>query len=59
MAKIQKVIYYSDELRDEFSTAVIQARPIDENYDYGGKTFSWKVKRFFLHRIFAQPIAVL
>ena len=59
MAEMKKIVYYSDELRDEFSTAVIQARPIDENYDYGGKTFSWKVKRFFLHRIFAQPIAVL
>ena len=36
MAKIKKIVYYSDELRDEFSTAVIQPRPIDENYDYGG-----------------------
>lgn len=53
----RKVIYYSDELNDEFSTAVITARKIDESYDYGGRKTSWKLKRFFLYRIIAFPVA--
>ena len=53
----RKIIYYSDELNDEFSTAVIRPRKIDESYDYGGRTFSWKIKRFFLWRIIAVPVA--
>lgn len=55
--KKRKVIYYSDELNDEFSTAVITPRKIDENYDYGGRKTAWKAKRFFLYRIIAFPIA--
>ena len=58
MADKRKVIYYTDELNDEFSTAVIKARAIDEHYNYGGKTLLWKIARFFLHRIIAQPIAI-
>ena len=58
MAEKREEIYYSDELNDEFSTAQITPRAIDENYDYGGKTIVWKLKRFFLHRILAQPIAI-
>lgn len=54
----RKVIYYSDELNDEFSTAVINPRKIDENYDYGGRTFFWKIKHFFLYRIVAVPLAI-
>jgi len=30
----KKVIYYKDELKDEFSTAQIKPRIIDENYKY-------------------------
>ncbi len=59
MAENNRIVYYTDELRDEFSTAVIKPRPIDENYDYGGRTFLWKAKRFFLHRIVAQPMALV
>ena len=31
--KKNKVIYYNDELNDEFSTAVIEPRIIDERYN--------------------------
>ena len=31
----RRVIYYSDELNDEFSEMQIKAIPIDQNYDYG------------------------
>ena len=30
--KNEKTIYYEDELNDEFSTAKIEPRKIDENY---------------------------
>ena len=36
----QKIIYYKDELNDEFSDAKIEPRQIDENYGAGsGKTY--------------------
>ena len=34
----KKVFYYKDELNDEFSTAKIEPRIIDENYKYN-KTY--------------------
>lgn len=55
----RKVIYYSNELEDEFSTAIIKARAIDESYDYGGRSFFWKMRRFFIYRIMAQPLAFI
>ena len=52
-------IYYSDELGDEFSTAEITARKIDETYDYGGKSLGWKIIHFFLYFIVGWPVAWL
>ncbi len=54
----RKVIYYSDEMNDEFSTAEITPRTIDENYVY---IYDSKFKRFthfFWYRIVATPIAM-
>ena len=31
---MRKIIYYSDELEDEFSTAQITPKKIDKNYTY-------------------------
>jgi len=53
------VIYYSDELNDEFSVAQISARPIDENYFYGDNSFKWNFKHVFWYRIIATPLAWL
>lgn len=50
----RKVIYYSDELNDEFSTAVIEPIRIDGDYAYDG--FS-RFAHFFWYRIVAMPIA--
>ncbi|MCR5045275.1 MAG: 1-acyl-sn-glycerol-3-phosphate acyltransferase [Treponema sp.] len=55
----KRVIYYSDELNDEFSEMQIKAIPIDQNYDYGKSGFCWNAKRFFWYRIFSMPIAWL
>ena len=40
--KTKQVIYYHDELTDEFSTAQIKARKIDENYCYDNNTLAGK-----------------
>ncbi|MBQ7158127.1 MAG: hypothetical protein IJS09_01695 [Treponema sp.] len=57
MADKRKVIYYTDELNDEFSTMKITPIPIDEHYDYGSDSFWWHFRRFFFYRVFAMPIA--
>ena len=51
----QKVIYYSDELNDEFAADSIKAIKIDGNYDYHGG-FLRKLGRVFFYRIIAIPV---
>ena len=53
----RKVIYYSDELNDEFSTAQIVPRKIDENYVYIHTSLFKRFTHFFWYRIIATPIA--
>lgn len=55
----QKIIYYTDELNDEFAGDSIEPIPIDENYKYGSKSFFWNLTHYFWYRIFALPIAAL
>lgn len=54
-----KTVYYTDELNDEFSDAVICARTIDETYKYVPKNPFWKIGSFILYRIIMLPIAFL
>ncbi len=52
-----RITYYTDELNDEFSTAVIEAKPIDEDWVYI-HTSPWKkFTHFFWYRIVAHHIA--
>ena len=55
----QQVIYYEDELNDEFSTAVITPKKIDENYQYIYSGAWKKFTHFFWYRIIATPLAYL
>lgn len=55
--KTKQVIYYHDELTDEFSTAQIKARKIDENYCYDNNTLAGKAAHIFWYRILARPLA--
>ena len=50
-----KIIYFSDELNDEFSTAQIQPRKIDESYNYDGNKFLRAISHFFWYRIIFYP----
>lgn len=54
----RKVIYYTDELKDEFSTAKIIPRKIDENYRYVHNLF-WNVCSYLLQNVLSMPIKVL
>lgn len=55
----RKVIYYTDELNDEFSIAQITPRHIDENYVYIHDSLFKRFTHFFWYRIIATPIAFL
>ncbi len=55
----EKVIYYKDELNDEFSTAVIEAKKIDGNYTYVYSGNWKKFTHFFWYRVIATPLAFL
>lgn len=58
--KYKKVIYYNDELNDEFSTAKIIPKKIDENYKYTHRTFSiWNVTSYLLQNAFSMPIKII
>lgn len=53
------VIYYTNELTDEFSEAKITPIKIDENYNYGNTSWWWRFRHFMYYRILATPIAVI
>lgn len=50
-----KVIYYEDELHDEFSEAVIIPRKIDENYKYKRGSV-WNVISYIFQNVLSMPI---
>lgn len=54
----QEVIYYNDELNNEFSKAQIQARVIDERYNYD-KNPVWDFCSFLFQNILSMPIKIL
>ena len=56
--KNEKIIYYKDELNDEFSIPKIAPRKIDENYKYEHNTI-WDICSYLLQNILSMPIKVL
>ena len=56
--KEQKVIYYKDELNDEFSEAKIEPREIDEHYKYIHKNPIWNICSYLVQNVFSIPIKV-
>lgn len=55
----RKVIYFTDELNDEFSTAQITPKKIDGKYVYCHDSIFKRFTRFFWYRIIATPITFL
>ena len=56
---MEKIIYYKDELNDEFAGDNLKPKVIDENYIYLPKGIWKKFTRFFWYRIVATPLAFL
>jgi len=54
----KKIIYYEDELNDEFSKVKIIPRNIDENYKYINKNIFWNFGAF-LFNLIAFPVKML
>lgn len=53
----RKVIYYENELCDEFSVTKLDGRTIDESYVYIHRSHFKKFTHFFWYRIIAAPLA--
>ena len=58
-AEKREIIYYTDELTDEFSTAVIEPRFIGGDFKYVSHSVFKKFTHFFWYRVVAFPIAFL
>ena len=56
MKETRKIIYYKDELNDEFSMAQITPKSIDENYNYGSGPF-FTLGKLVFYNILAKPLA--
>lgn len=56
--KEKNVVYYENELEDEFSEVKITPRKIDGQYNYEGGV-ARKIGRFFWYHIIAKPLAFL
>ena len=54
--KENKIIYYQDELKDEFSTTKIKPRKIDENYKYIHKNPFWNLGCYIMQNFVSVPI---
>lgn len=52
-----RVIFFNDELNDEFSTAQITPKKIDGSYKYDKASGFYRIPRFFWYRIVAIPLA--
>ena len=55
----RKVIYYEDELNDEFSTAKLTPKRIDGSYVYLRTSLFRRFTHFFWYRVVAMPVAFL
>lgn len=55
----EKLVYYSDELNDEFAGDNIKAKTIDENYKYLHKSPFKLLTHLFWYRMVAYPLAII
>ena len=57
--KKNKIIYYKNELNDEFSEAQIKPIKIDENYKYEHKNPFWNLCSILIQNVLSVPIKIL
>lgn len=55
---MKKTVYYSDELKDDFSPSKdkIKTKTISSDFEYDKKNIFWKLIEFFIYRVIATPI---
>ena len=53
----KKIIYYKDELNDEFSGVTRNTIRIDKNYKYIRKNIFYKLSAFIVYRVLVMPFA--
>ena len=56
---MKKVVYYSDELNDDFSGVNLKSPPLPENFRYDRRGVFYRAASFFLYRMIATPVAFL
>ena len=56
MAKETKVVYYSDELNDDFAQLGIKRKPLGEDFEYIHRNPIWNTCSFVVYRLIAQPL---
>lgn len=49
--ELEEIIYYNDELNDDFAGSNITPIEIDENYKYLHSNIFWKIGEFIVHRL--------
>lgn len=57
--KARKIIYYENELTDDFAKMGIEIKPLRENYRYIHRGPLWRLFSFVLYRVIGQPLAWL
>lgn len=55
----RKIIYYKDEINDDFSGVKRKTIKIDRNYNYIKRNALWRLCSFFLYRVVMKPFAWL
>jgi len=55
----KKIIYYEDELNEDFSEAKITPRRIDEKYKYFHKNPFWNFCSYLIQNFISMPIKVI
>ena len=55
--KTKKVIYYSDELNDDFAGNNIDTKKVEPNFKYIHKSIFWRILVFIFYRLIATPVA--
>lgn len=56
---MERILYYSDELNDDFAGTHIVKRPLKPNYRYFNKGLFGALKKFFIYRCIITPIGFL
>lgn len=55
-SKGKKIVWYSDEINDDFAEMGIKRKPLRQNYRFIHNGIAWKTASFLLYRVIGQPI---